>query len=113
MRVQADPLVSVRLKGLNRLVIPGSFEAVLKADGEPVGRRASSSRPTPTAATIAVSWGSSISTSTWPHSAITGRDLTVDLEVASSPAGMSPRFPLAAAGNPTLNVRMLLGEAAQ
>jgi hypothetical protein len=41
MRVQADPLVSVRLKGLNRLVIPGSFEAVLKADGEPGGRRES------------------------------------------------------------------------
>ena len=43
--------------------------------------------------------------------AITGRDLTVDLEVVDTAEGMSPRFPLGAAGNPTLNVRMLLGEA--
>jgi hypothetical protein len=113
MRVQADPLVSVRLKGLNRLVIPGSFEAVLKADGEPVGRRSFFQPTNPNRCDNCRELGIIDLDFHVPGSAITGRDLTVDLEVVSSPAGMSPRFPLAAAGNPTLNVRMLLGEAAQ
>jgi tyrosinase len=39
MKVGTGPVVSVRVKGINRLPIPGSFDLVLKADGEPIGRR--------------------------------------------------------------------------
>jgi tyrosinase len=111
MRVQADPLVSVRLKGLNRLVIPGSFEAILKADGQPIARRSFFQATDPNRCENCRELGVIDVDFHVDAAAITGRDLTVDLEVVSSPAGMSPRFPLAAAGNPTLNIRMLLGEA--
>jgi hypothetical protein len=37
IRWGAGPVVSVRVKGINRLPIPGSFDLVLKADGEPIG----------------------------------------------------------------------------
>jgi hypothetical protein len=111
MRVQADPLVSVRLKGLNRLVIPGSFEAILKADGQPIARRGFFQATDPNRCENCRELGVINLDFLVDAAAITGRDLTVDLEVVDTPEGMSPRFPLAAAGNPTLNVRMLLGEA--
>jgi hypothetical protein len=111
MRVQADPVVSVRLKGLNRLVIPGSFEAILKADGQPIARRGFFQATDPNRCENCRELGVIDLDFQVDAAAITGRDPTVDLEVVNTPEGMSPRFPLAAAGNPTLNVRMLLGEA--
>ncbi|MGH3767786.1 MAG: tyrosinase family protein [Pseudonocardiaceae bacterium] len=111
MRVQEDPLVSVRLKGIDRLAIPGSFQAILKADGEPIGRRGFFQATDPNRCENCRENAVVDLDFLVDAAAIRGRDLTVDLEVVGTPEGMSPRFPLSACGDPTLNVRMLIGEA--
>lgn len=111
MRVHPEPKVSVRLKGINRLVIRGSFQAILKANGEPIARRVffQSTQPRTCAACRAKAV---VNLDFLVESAkVTGSELTVDIETVTSHPGMDPRIPLRACGNPTLNVRMLLQEA--
>jgi tyrosinase len=109
LRVRSGPLVSVRLKGINRLAIPGSFQAVLKADGQPIGREAffQSTKPTDCSAcrekaVIDIDFHVD-------SDAVTGRDLGAEIELLAPGADrIGRRFPLRSAGDPTVNVRLLL-----
>jgi hypothetical protein len=111
LRVLSGPLASVRLKGVNRLAIPGSFQAVLRADGEPVAQEAffQSTKPTNCSACrerAVVDIDFRIGAD-----AITGRALTAEIELLAPGADrIGRRFPLRSAGDPTLNVRLLLQE---
>lgn len=110
-RVDPEPVASVRLKGIDRLVIRGSFMATLKADGEPVGRRAFFQSTQPRTchtcrANPLVNLDFLVESSR-----ITGRALTVDIETVTPAPGLDARVPLYACGNPTLNVRLLLQAA--
>jgi hypothetical protein len=100
--------VSVRVKGINRLNIPGSFTVTLLADGEPIARRAffQSKRPT--------------DCRTCREQALVDLDFRLDpetildrkLSMAIDVAGHEEigHFPLSQAGNPTINARLLLDE---
>lgn len=101
--------VSVRVKGINRLNIPGTFRVTLLADGEPLARRAffQSKRPR--------------DCGTCREQALVNLDFRIDqdklmghkLSVVIDLAGQEDigHFPLSQAGNPTINARLLLDEA--
>lgn len=110
LRVHSEPMVSIRLKGIDRLSIPGSFRAVLMVDGQPIAHR---------------TFFQSTETVTCPNcrekakinldflvesQQIRGKNLSAKLEVITPKDGVGSQFPLRAAGNPTLNIRVLLQE---
>ncbi len=101
---------SVRLKGIDRLKIPGSFKAILKSNGELVGQRTFFQSTEPRdcescqmKAKVNLDFPVDIN-------AIAGKELTVEIKVLTPNPDVGPRMPLHAIGNPTLNVRMLLQE---
>jgi tyrosinase len=112
LRVAEEPLVSVRLKGIDRLVIPGSFQALLKADGETIARRAFFQSTEPrTCDTCRMTAVINLDFLVEADK-ISGAELTADIELLSSDdPRIGQRVPLYACGNPTINVRMLLQEA--
>ena len=108
--VRAQPTVSVRLKGINRTKLPGSFRAELFADGERIGQRVFFQSTQPLTCEncraspfinldFVVSWQS-----------VVGKRLSVEMHVLTSEPGLGSRFPLASCGNPKLNLRLLLEE---
>jgi len=106
------PLVSIRLKGIERLAIPGSFRAVLKADGEPVARQAFFQSTEPKACDRCRDKPVVDLDFRVDAEAVMGRHLTTEIEVMAPGAErIGRRFPLHACGDPTLNVRLLLQEA--
>jgi hypothetical protein len=102
--------VSVRVKGINRMNIPGTFRVTLLADGNPIARRAffQPKRPRECA--------------TCRDQALVNLDFRIDpdklldrkLSVVIDVAGQAEigHFPLSQAGNPTINARLLLDEEA-
>jgi hypothetical protein len=112
VRVRSEPLVSVRLKGIERLDIPGSFHAVLSADGEPIARQAFFQSTEPRGCSACRDKAVIDLTFEVPADAVLGRALTADIEILAPGAErMGRRFPLSRCGDPTLNVRLLLEEA--
>ena len=112
VRVRPAPLVSVRLKGIERLAIPGTFQAVLKADGEPLARQAFFQSTQPVACAGCREKPVIDLDFQVEADAVIGRELTADIELLAPGADrIGRRFPLRACGNPTLNVRLLLQEA--
>jgi len=113
IRVRPGPLVSVRLKGVNRLVIPGTFHAVLKADGEPIARQAFFQSTQPMSCSACREKAIIDLDFQVEADAVIGRDLTADIEVLTADADrIGRRFPLRSCGDPTLNIRLLLQENA-
>jgi tyrosinase len=111
IRVRPGPLVSVRLKGINRLVIPGTFHAVLKANGEPLARQAFFQSTQPNACTACREKAIIDLDFRVEADAIIGRDLTADIELLTPDADrIGRRVPLRSCGDPTLNIRLLLQE---
>jgi hypothetical protein len=112
MKVGTGPVVSVRVKGINRLPIPGSFDLVLKADGEPIGRRPffQSTKPLECGACrerAVIDLDFRVDAG-----AVVGRDLTAEIELLAPGAErIGRRFPLRAAGDPTINARLLLQDS--
>lgn len=110
-RVADAAVASVRLKGVHRLAIPGSFTAVLMADGEEVGRRAFFQSTTP------VDCGNCRETPDVDLDflvdvdRIQGRTLTASLQLARPTPELGDTVPLGIAGEPTINVRLLLERA--
>lgn len=107
-RVADAARASVRLKGIHRLAIPGTFTAVLLADGEEVGRRTFFQSTTPVACgncrekpdidldfVVDVDW-------------IQGRMLSAELRLARPAPPYGDTVPLGVAGDPTVNVRLLV-----
>jgi hypothetical protein len=100
--------VSVRVKGINRLNIPGTFRVTLLANGQPIARRAffQPKRPRDCA--------------TCHDQALVNLDFRIDqdkildrkLSIVIDVSGQEEigHFPLSQAGNPTINARLLLDE---
>ncbi|TBA52722.1 tyrosinase family protein [Rhizobium ruizarguesonis] len=106
-RISKAAPISVRVKGIARLNIPGSFVVNLLADGKPIAKRAffqpNAPRSCPTCALKAlVNIDFRID-----QKKIVDRELSVTIEVPSQ-TEMGTLFPLSEAGNPTINARFLL-----
>lgn len=100
----------MRLKGINRLSIPGSFRVVLHADGQPIGQRTffQSTQPMKCANCLKTAY---INLDFLVEiDEVVGKQLSAVVEVLTPDPRVDPRFPLHACGNPTLNVRLLLHE---
>lgn len=103
--------VSARVKGVDRLAIPGSFRVMLRADGEPVGRRAFFQSTQPKDCENCRQRPRADFDFVVDLEDVSDRSLSVDVELLSRDdprEGMT--VPLRACGNPTLNVRVLLEE---
>ncbi|WP_165422228.1 tyrosinase family protein [Rhizobium ruizarguesonis] len=108
-RISKAAPISVRVKGIARLNIPGSFVVNLLADGKPIAKRAffqpNAPRSCPTCALKAlVNIDFRIDLRK-----IVDRKLSVKIEVPSQ-TEMGILFPLSEAGNPTINARLLLAD---
>jgi len=108
IRVDEAPQASVRLKGIDRLSIPGSFRAILRADGELIGRRTffQSTEPVDCAncrerAKIDLDFLVNVDE-------LLGKSLSASIEVILPVPEFPATIPLAACGDPTLNVRLLV-----
>ncbi|MDQ6775744.1 MAG: tyrosinase family protein [Actinomycetota bacterium] len=99
--------VSVRVKDIDRLSIPGSFVVSLLADGAPIAKRAFFQRKSPrdceTCKKLPLI---NIDFRVDPEE-ILDRKLSVAIDVPGQKE-MGTQFPLAQAGNPTINARLLL-----
>jgi tyrosinase len=101
--------VSVRVKDIDRLNIPGSFIVNLLADGEPIAKRAffqpKSPRDCATCAKLAL-----VNIDfRMDQEQLLDRTLSVEIEVPGHQE-IGTRFPLAQAGNPTINARLLIDD---
>ena len=110
VHVKALPEASVRLKGIDRLKIPGSFRAILNADGHTIGRRTFFQSTEPWECDNCRDKAIINLDFIVPLDAITGKELAVKIEVLTPNPEFDARIPLHACGNPTLNVRLLLQE---
>jgi hypothetical protein len=91
--------------------IAGSVRAILKADGEPIARRAFFSRPSRGPATPAASPVINLGFLV-ESDRIRGAELPAEIELVSrDDPRVGDRVPLYACGDPTINVRMLLQES--
>jgi tyrosinase len=109
-RVAATPQVSLRIKDIDRMNIPGTFVVWLLADGKKIARRAFFQPRSPrTCATCQKQALVSLDFKL-DQDQIVGRRLSISIEVPSLGSGEKAIFPLAQAGNPTINVRLLLTE---
>jgi len=99
--------VSVRVKGIDRLNIPGSFVVHLQANGATVARQAFFQADDPNACSACVKQGKVDIDLEVDLDQVRGKQLGVVLEPVS-PNRIGRTFPLSSAGNPTINVRLLL-----
>lgn len=111
IRVEESPEASIRLKGIDRLSIPGSFRAILRADGEEIGRRTffQSTEPGDCSscrekAMINLDFLVNVDQ-------VLGKALSTSIETIMPDPEFGGMIPLAACGNPTLNVRLLMERA--
>ena len=99
--------VSVRVKDIDRLNIPGSFQVHLLADGERIATRAFFQPATPRNCANCREHGLINVNFRVDQEKILDKKLTVEIHVPSQ-AEAGTRFPLSQAGNPTINARLLL-----
>ena len=101
--------VSVRVKNIDRLNIPGSFIVNLLADGEPIAKRAFFQPKSPRDCATCAKQALINIDFRLDQEQLLDRTLSVEIEVPGH-AEMGTRFPLAQAGNPTINARLLLDD---
>jgi hypothetical protein len=101
--------VSVRLKNVDRLNIPGSFVVHLLADGQPVAKNAFFQPSNPRECANCVKHGLVNIDFRLDPEQILDKTLSVEIEVPSR-KDIGERFPLSQAGNPTINARLLLDD---
>ncbi|MBD0693424.1 tyrosinase family protein [Streptomyces sp. CBMA123] len=106
----SDP-VSVRVKGINRLNIPGSFIVTLLADGEPIAKRFFFQPNDPQRCETCRQHGIINLDFRMPQDRLVDRTLSVRIDVPGHSGEIGTAFPLSQAGNPTVNARLLVGEA--
>ncbi|MFF8772967.1 tyrosinase family protein [Kitasatospora sp. NPDC015120] len=106
----ANP-VSVRVKGIDRLNIPGSFVVSLLADGEPVAKRYFFQPDDPRSCATCVQHGIVNIDFRLAHEQLLDRSLSVRIDVPGHAGASGTAFPLTQAGNPTINARLLAEEA--
>ncbi|MGN9757277.1 tyrosinase family protein [Streptomyces sp. SD31] len=105
----ANP-VSVRVKGINRLQIPGSFVVSLLADDEPVAKRFFFQPEDPRNCATCVQHGIVNIDFRLTQEQLLDRTLSVRIDVPRHAAEIGSAFPLGQAGNPTINARLLVQE---
>ena len=108
MRFSTEPNGSIRVKGINRMNIPGGFDTVILADGKPIAKRFFFQASNPKECANCkkeelVNLDFSI-----PMNKISGKTLDVEIHVLDTVEGLGSNFPLDAAGDPSVNVRVLL-----
>ncbi|MEU1824729.1 tyrosinase family protein [Streptomyces abikoensis] len=106
----SDP-VSVRVKGIDRLNIPGSFSVTLLADGEPVAARFFFQPKEPRRCETCVKNGIINLDFRMSREELVDKTLSVQIDVPGHSDEIGTVFPLSQAGNPTINARLLVGEA--
>jgi hypothetical protein len=102
----SDP-VSVRVKDIDRMKIPGSFAVHLLADGEPIAKRFFFQASTPAECSTCREHPLVNIDFPVPAEQLLDRKLSVEIEVPSHEEA-GARFPMSSAGNPTVNARLLL-----
>ncbi|MFD0345031.1 hypothetical protein ACFQ0M_00975 [Kitasatospora aburaviensis] len=106
---RSDSPVSVRVKGIDRLNIPGSFIVSLLADGEPVAKRYFFQPDDPRSCETCVQYGIVNLDFRLTQERLLDRALTVRIDVPGRSEEIGTSFPLSRAGNPTINARLLVG----
>jgi tyrosinase len=101
--------VSVRVKDINRLNIPGSFAVKLLADGEPIAKRAFFQPDSPRNCENCRKQALVNIDFRLDQEKLLDRKLSVEIEVLGQ-EDIGPSFPLSQAGDPTINVRLLLAD---
>ena len=99
--------VSVRVKDIARLNIPGTFSVTLLADGEPIAKRAFFQPRAPRECATCVTIPLVNIDFRLDQEQILDRTLSVAIDVRGHEE-IGTSFPLAQAGNPTINARLLL-----
>ncbi|GAA2807535.1 hypothetical protein GCM10010505_37230 [Kitasatospora aburaviensis] len=108
---RSDSPVSVRVKGIDRLNIPGSFIVSLLADGEPVAKQFFFQSDEPRTCEGCVNHGLVNIDFRMSQQKLLDRTLTVRIDVPGHTGEIGTAFPLSRAGNPTINARLLVQEA--
>jgi len=99
--------VSVRVKGIDRLNIPGSFTVKLLADGEPIAQRGFFQPNSPQNCENCRKQALVNIDFRLDQEELLDRKLSVEIDVVGQ-EGIGASFPLSQAGDPTINVRLLL-----
>ena len=107
-RVDDSPRASVRLKGIDRLAIPGSFRAILRADGQIIGRRTFFQSTEPVICAACRERAKINLDFLVDVDEVRGKTLTTSIELITPDPELGATIPLATSGDPTLNVRLLL-----
>lgn len=105
--IKSSTPVSVRVKDIDRLNIPGSFVVNLLADGKVIARRAVFQPTTPRDCETCRSVGLVSLDFRIDQAQLVDRQLSVEIAVPGQ-ADIGAKFPLSQAGNPTINARLLL-----
>ena len=105
--IKRETPVSVRVKGIDRLAIPGTFAVNLLADGEPIAKRAFFQPDEPRECEGCRKHALVNIDFRVDQEQLLDRKLSVGIEVLYTDEDVRT-FPLAQAGNPTINARLLL-----
>jgi tyrosinase len=105
--IQSSAPVSVRVKNIDRLNIPGSFAVTLLADGEPIAKRAFFQPNSPRHCENCKEHALINIDFRIDHNKLLDRKLSVEIDVLGQEE-IGTHFPLSQAGNPTVNARLLL-----
>lgn len=108
IRFSKEAKTSIRVKGINRMNIPGGFETILKADGKIVGRRYFFQSNNPKECATCEKLSQVNLDFEVPLKKVHGKSLDIEIHVLDTLPGLGTRFPLEAAGNPTINARIML-----
>ena len=111
VRVNESPQASIRLKGIDRLSIPGSFRAILRANGEVIGRRTFFQSTEPGDCATCRERAKINLDFLVNADKLLGKKLSTSIELITPDPELGDTIPLAACGNPTLNARLLLERA--
>jgi hypothetical protein len=107
--IKSSAPVSVRVKDIDRLNIPGPFVVKLLADGEPIAQRAFFQPRQPRNCENCRKTGLVNIDFRIDHDKLLDRTLSVAIEMRGRDE-VGARFPLSQAGNPTINARLLLDD---
>ena len=106
-RAAASSTMSVRVRGINRLVIPGSFRVQLMADGQSIAQRSFFQSTEPKDCATCREYETVNMDFQVPMKKILGARITVRIYVFGKD-GKPRAFPLSSTGNPTVNARLPL-----
>jgi hypothetical protein len=110
--IPASAPVSVRVKDIDRMNIPGTFVVHLLADGETIAKQSFFQPKAPRNCSNCRKQSLVSIDFKVDQQKIQGRKMSVQIEVPSLGREGMGAFPLSSAGNPTINARLLLEESA-